>query len=597
MKRSKNNRTALGPDVRKLWDYRDLPIGITAIGFEQDMPKTGAWRSIRPLGLEKLAPCQEACPAGMDIRGFIKQIRLKKYSEAYHLIQDENPLSRICGRVCFHPCESKCNRSEFDEPVSIRSLERFASEVSSDRKNRAVSIWKRKRERVAVIGSGPAGLSCAYYLARMGYRPHLFEARPKLGGLLRFGIPGYRLPKSVLDEEIKKVLDLGVTYETGKRLGGNLKLEDLKKYDAVYLGIGAWNELKLTIPNEAGVAPLPGIDFLEKVNSQGPFKMRGQVVVIGGGNTAIDVARSILRLGGKPLILYRRSREEMPASAEEIIEAEEEGIPFQFLTSPVRIEREKHSGLRLECVKNRLSTKEESGRRIPIKIKDSNFYITAHRVIYALGQRVVRQDLPEDLRIDRTTSTVWVDGLFQTSIPKLFAGGDAALNSRSVASAIGSAKKAAMAMDRYLTGQRDEELFEKLRLGEGGSISMLRYLNGERISNPKGNEVVRFQDLNVHYFDVQDRMREHRLPSSQRRKTFNEVNPGFTQDRALKEADRCFSCGSCSFCDNCYIFCPEVVVRREVNGNEIDLDYCKGCGICVSECPVGFIRMEPEVNE
>ena len=597
MKRSKNNRTALGPDVRKLWDYRDLPIGITAIGFEYDMPKTGAWRSIRPVGHEKLAPCREACPAGIDIRGFIEKVRLKKFSEAYDLIQKENPLSRICGRVCFHPCESACNRAELDGPLSVRHLERFVSDVSSHRKRRTLSVRKRRKERVAIIGSGPAGLSGAHYLAQMGYQVHLFEALPKLGGLLRFGIPDYRLPKSVLDEEIRKILSLGVSYETGKQLGQNLRFKDFERYDATFIGIGAWNDLKWDLPAESGEAIFSGIDFLRRVNSRNPPDLTGHTVIIGGGNTAIDVARSVNRLGGKPSVFYRRSRQEMPASPEEIIEAEDEGVVFRFLTSPLRVFRGRQSRLKLECIENRLSTPRRGGRKTPVPIKGSNFFITVDRVVYALGQRPEISGLKDFLRIDHGTKNIWVDDFFETSIPGVFAGGDAALHTRSVASAIGSAKKAAIAIDRYLNGQKDRNIFRGLGLGKKGAVSISGYLDDERISSTAENEVVRYHDLNVEYFKTEDRIQSRLLSSGRRQVTFEEVNLGLTQKMALKEAERCFNCGSCSLCDNCYLYCPEVVVKRGDLHNEIDLDFCKGCGICASECPVGFLQMEPEVNE
>lgn len=595
-KLQKEGKKGIGPDVRRLWGYQDLPIGITAIGFEYDMMKTGAWRSIRPVGEEKLAPCREACPAGIDIRGFVEQIRLEKFSKAYDLIQEENPLSRICGRVCFHPCESGCNRGEFDEPLSIRGLERFVSDASAGRARKKVPIGKRRKGRVAVIGSGPAGLSCAYYLTRMGYRVHLFEARSELGGLLRFGIPEYRLPKSVVKDEVGKILDLGITYETGRRLGENLNLQDLERYDAVFIGMGAWSDFQLHIPNRSGKRSLSGINFLSMVNTRSHPDMAGRIAIVGGGNTAIDVARSVRRLGGDPLIIYRRSRAEMPASPEEITEAEEEGIQFQFLTSLVGIYKGKNSGLTLKCIKNRLSTSEKSGRRTPIKIKGSKFSIPADRVIYALGQIVDDHGLPDHLKADRATATFRVDDFLQTCMTGVFAGGDAVLHSHSVASAIGSAKKAAIAIDRYLKGQRDEKLFEKLELGDGRSISIERYFNGEYISNPQAPKVVHLHDLNSHYFELQERIQARHLSAIERQRTFNEVNLGFTPDKALNEAERCFSCGSCAFCDNCYIYCPEIVVTREANTHEIDLDYCKGCGICANECPVGFIRMEPEAN-
>jgi len=545
------------------------------------------------------APCGAVCPAGVDVRGFIDLVQKKKFRQACELIRQENPLSCITGRVCFHPCEDACNRGALDKAVSIRGLERIASEHLPDqeKKGAADGRGKRRSERIAVVGSGPAGLSCAYYLSRMGYRVHIYESRKRLGGMLRYGIPEFRLPRSVLDQEIKRILETGITYETGRHLGTDLKMEDLEKYDAGFFGIGAWSPLRFKAGHRALRTIPTGLEFLTDLHSNKTVSVKGRVAIIGGGNTAIDVARSVLRLGGEPLIVYRRSKKEMPASHEEMIEAEEEGVDFLFLTSVVDVHKDVDSKLKLRCMKNKLTKSMEGGRRIPVGIRGSDFDLKVDRVVYAIGQRVDASGLKRSLKWDQEEDILWVNGFCQTSRPWLFAGGDAAMNTRSVASAIGSAKKAAVAIDMYLNGKSDQEILRNFCLGTCGGISIARYLAGDRDLLLGESEVVRLEDINAQYFERQDRNLEDRLSLEKRRSGFREVTLGFKKGAAIEEAARCFSCGVCSCCDNCYIFCPEVAVTREADRNIINLDYCKGCGICANECPVGFIRMEPEVNE
>ena len=328
-----SDERAFGPHIQKSYTYKELPIGSTSIGICDDMIKTGLWRFIRPVIKMKTPPCSEACPAGVDIRGFISLMKQGLFREAYRLYMEENPFPAICGRVCFHPCESSCNRKDFDQAVAINALERFISDFESPPEENHSIVGGF----VAIVGSGPSGMSCAYYLAKLGHRVVVFEAEEALGGLLRTGIPPYRLPKEVVDHEVEKLCAMGIEFKTGCRIDrGSWK--SLKGFDAVFLAYGASQDLPLNLDNRKDGKVISGLEFLKTVNLGGRISLGQRVAIIGGGNTAIDTARVALRLGASPTIIYRRSRNEMPAFQTEIDDALEEGVEIIYLASPVRIE-------------------------------------------------------------------------------------------------------------------------------------------------------------------------------------------------------------------------------------------------------------------
>jgi 2-oxoacid:acceptor oxidoreductase delta subunit (pyruvate/2-ketoisovalerate family) len=573
---------------------------------EEDMPyqpistgsmtwnKTGSWRYLRPRFENKISPCNEGCPAGQDIEGAMVLIGKGKVLEAWELFKEENPFQGVCGRVCFHPCESSCNRKDFDEAVSINALERFMADAAS-RQGRRLSFKREKRkEKVAVIGSGPAGLTCAYHLARMGYGVTVFEAFPVLGGMLRVGIPEYRLPKKVLEEEIDQILELGVKVEINARLGADFLLSDLKEYPAVFLAMGNHRSKSLGIPGEDSVGVMSGLEFLRNVSLGKEVALGKRVAVIGGGNTAFDAARSALRLGAKPFILYRRTREEMPAFPGEIVEAEEEGIEISYLVSPARLVAENGKISRLECLKNRLGPADEDGRRRPVAIKGSNFFLEVDQVIAAIGEDADLAALPK--RIGFKENVILTDERGATKQKGVFAGGDIIQQPRTVVHAIGSGKRAAIFIDCFLKGEKWEGLLDGLRIGERGSLSMKRYLQPENERVPLSSKTVLLKDLNLDYFDYKKRKKMLKAQTSKRLGSFEEVNLGFSEETAREEANRCFNCGVCNLCDNCYIFCPDVAILKqgEDGPNVIDYDHCKGCGICVEECPRDALVMEEE---
>ncbi len=568
---------------------KDLPYQPISLG-SMEWNRTGTWRYLRPRFDNKVSPCNEGCPAGQDIEGAMVLVGKGKVLEAWDLFKEESPFPGVCGRVCYHPCESSCNRGEFDEAVSINSLERFMADTAL-KHDRRITVRKEKRkEKVAVIGSGPAGMSCAYHLARLGYGVTVFEALPVLGGMLRVGIPEYRLPKKILEAEIDQILELGVTTEINTRFGENLQHKDLKEYAAVFFALGNHVSKKLGIPGEDENWAMSGVEFLRKVSLGKEVPMGKKVVIIGGGNTAVDAARTALRLGAKPSILYRRTREEMPAHPAESHEAEEEGIDISLLVSPVRLIAE-NGQKKLECVKNRLGPPDEDGRRRPVEVKGSNYFIEVDQVLTAIGEDADLAALPKKIVQDNIILT---DERGATKQEGIFAGGDVIHQPHAVVHAIGSGKRAAIFIDCFLRKKKWEEVFDAIRIGERGSLSMRRYLQDEKERPPLSRKTVLIKDLNLDYFEHKPRTKMTRLAMGKRQRTFDEVNLGFSEETALAEAQRCFNCGVCNLCDNCYIFCPDAAIRKENGGNAIDYDHCKGCGICVEECPRDAMVMEEE---
>ncbi len=514
--------------------------------------KTGSWRYLRPIYNPKKPPCNHACPAGNDIQGFIALILKGKFHEAWELLRQTNPFPGITGRVCHHPCELECNRREFDEPLSIRLLERLAADEGS--KGFRPPRIEPRPERVAIVGSGPAGLSCAHFLALQGYRVTVFEAEPKPGGMLRLGIPEYRLPREVLDREISLVEALGVEIRTGVRIES---LEELEDFDAIFLATGLTKSRELEIPGIATEGVLHGLEFLKKVNLGEPVELGQRVAVIGGGNTAMDAARVALRLGAKPMVIYRRTRAEMPAIAEEIEAAEEEGIELRFLAAPVELLSTNGKLKGVKLVRMELGEPDESGRRKPIPVEGSEFELEVDNLILAIGEAPDLSFLPQGLRLREGR----VEG-------KIFAGGDVATGAGTVVDAIASGRRAAEAIHRYLQGLPEPE--------------------------PREEVVVPFERINTDYFEHQPRVRSRTLPVPERVGNFKEVELGFTPQEGILEAKRCFSCGVCNQCDNCITFCPDVAISRHGDEYEVNYDYCKGCGICAQECPRWVIDLVEE---
>jgi len=530
--------------------------------------ETGSWRYARPIYENKVPPCNYECAAGVDVQKFLDLAKQGRFEEACKVIKESNPFPSVCGRVCYHPCEEECNRGEFDEPLAVHNVERFVGDYRLRKDLAAVEMNIRKQRspfKVAIVGSGPAGLSCAYHLARLGHQVTVFEALPVVGGMLAVGIPSYRLPKDVVKREVECIKAHGVEIRTNTRIKN---LEELQGYDAVFLATGATKSIKLGIPGEDAVGVYHGIDFLKAVNFGEKVEIGKRVVVIGGGNTAIDCARTILRTGSSVTLLYRRSRDEMPATSEEVEEALAEGVKMQFLTAPKTVVTNQGKVVGIECLKMSLGEPDASGRRRPIPIKGSEFKLEVDTIIAAVGQRSDLSYLAENLEL--RNDYILIDEMGQTSRPGVFAGGDAAAGvPQRVVNAIGSGNRAAIAIDRYL--------------------------RGESLPSRESPHVVKYGELNLEYFTPAPRIVMPHLPLAKRVKNFEEVNKGYTKEMSISEADRCFSCGVCNSCDNCWLFCPDMAVHKLSDKKyEIDLDHCKGCGICINECPRAAMRMIEE---
>jgi NADPH-dependent glutamate synthase beta subunit-like oxidoreductase/ferredoxin len=543
--------------------------------------KTGTWRYLRPVPVEGIAPCNEACLVAQDIERMILTITKGKFREAYAQLSVENPMPSVLGRVCPHPCEGSCNRGEYDEPVSIQALERFIGDWGLKRGRFFSPLRPMRKEEIVVIGSGPAGLSCSYHLARMGYKVTILEAMPVLGGKLRWAIPDYRLPKKILDQEIEKILswDSGQKeYESGRYAFRT------ERYHGLHCDGARIHSLCLArIPDVVS-----GLDFKRSTGRRGELGLRP--VVIGGGNTAIDVARSCLRLGSSPVILYRRSKREMPAYKDEVEEAEREGIPIRFLVAPIRIIREKGRVTGLECVKMRMGKPDASGRRTPIPIRGSKFFVETDQVIRAIGETADRAFLSGSARsADHLIST---SPQMATSHPGVFAGGDAIAQPRSVGDAILSGKKAAISIDCTLKGRNLQEAYRTIQAGTKGGVFLEAYLHPEEM-NLEGKKVVGFKEINTSYFEKSPRLKGKALSQEKAILGFDEINLVGSR-KVLFSAERCFQCGLCNSCRNCDLFCPDLAVLMKGKGPEIDYDHCKGCGICVQECPRGALALADE---
>jgi 2-oxoacid:acceptor oxidoreductase gamma subunit (pyruvate/2-ketoisovalerate family) len=530
--------------------------------------KTGHWATEQPHRQQMVPPCNHICPAGNNVQGFLNALANEKTDEALAILLRTTPFPSVCGRACPAPCMDSCNRIELDGAVNVRQLERYAG----DHGQVTVEPEASREERVAIVGSGPAGLTAAYHLARFGYRVRIFESGPDVGGLLVTGIPEFRLPEDVVAREIGRVLALGVTVETGRRIDRPALLDLARDHDAVLVATGLQEHRDLRLGLHGAEAVTQGIDFLDRVHD-GRVRVDGEeVVVIGGGNTAMDAARSALRLGAERVrVVYRRTRDEMPAIAEEIDEALEEGVAIDVLTQPVALREDRTDGAkrhyRLTCRRMQLGGPDESGRRAPVEIPGSDFDVACHRVILALGQSPDVSVFPEGTEVREGNQLL---GLLETPV---FAVGDLATREGTIAAAIGSGRRSAVHIHSVLSG-------EQVRITQHAEA--LRDVDAWR------DEVISADAMKLHLFERQPSAEGESLSVGERLSTFDEVHMGL-DDAA--EARRCLSCGVCNECDLCCTYCPEGILKRVGHRLEFDYSYCKGCGVCVAECPRNVIFM------
>jgi NADPH-dependent glutamate synthase beta subunit-like oxidoreductase/Pyruvate/2-oxoacid:ferredoxin oxidoreductase delta subunit len=557
--------------------------------------RTGSWKYIRPQYRDGVAPCNARCPTGVDVEGYMNLLRQGRRAEAVELLLRENPIPAITGRVCHHPCESACNRAHFDAAVAVHAVERvLGDEVLG---TLPAPADRTRPERIAVIGSGPAGLACAYHLVRLGYGVSVFDDAAEAGGMLRQGIPAYRLPRAVLDRQIEWLAALGVEFRCGERIDGPAARDLLADYQTVFLATGAHLGRPLGVPGESGPGVRPGLDFLKAVNRGERPELGERVVVVGGGNTAMDCARTALRLGASATVLYRRTRAEMPAIAAEIEEATREGVDFIFLAAPRAFVHQRGRLVGVVCDLMELGEPDASGRRRPVLVPGAEFTLPADTVLTAVGEEIDAAALPPGVPI--VDGAVLADALGSTERGAVFAGGDVAGITRTVADALGSGKAAAIGIDRYLTWLAGDESLrpaaDELRWA-GGAVRITRWRGDDPIARRGAvNEVVGPDAINFAHFVPGARAADRFAATNGARPAFGEVNQGLLLSDALAEAGRCCNCGVCNDCELCLIYCPDAAITRRAGGGfDIDLDYCKGCGVCAYECPRGALVMTRE---
>jgi len=550
--------------------------------------------------VKKWPPCRAACPAHVNVQAYVCLIQRGKFKEAVEIIRKDMPFPAICGRVCFSPCEDACARTNVDQAVAIRALKRLVADIEREQgRVKPEPIPKTKNEKVAIIGAGPAGLTAAYELAKLGYPVTVFERMPEPGGMMRYCIPEFRLEKFVVANEIAYIQDIGVEIKTGVEFGKDITLESLRNegYKAIFISIGTQQGMKLKVPGEDLEGVINAVDFLRAVALGKRIDVGEKVAVIGGGNTAIDAARTAKKLGAKEvMILYRRSRAEMPALPHEVAEAERDGVKIYFLVSPKQIIGENGKVKAVECLRMRLGEPDASGRRRPIPISFSEHKYYVNTVIPAIGQVAEASCIPTEL-LDKEARTprIKVDPVtMETGIPGVFAGGDIATGPASIIEAVGAGKRAAVSIHLYLTGQ-------DLR---------------------KGRENIEETTWVKNWGYLKKKERRYEPPPEKPRLSLEEVREYLekTKKKAMFEAFRCLACGPCAEClanldlceadkavvdenlcvgcNVCVVVCPFGAIKKDENEiARVDEDLCKGCGICAARCPEQAITMKKYPKE
>ena len=521
---------------------------------------TGSSRSKRPQYVDFLPPCNQACPAGENIQEWLSLAQAGLNKEAWLKLTENNPMPAIHGRVCYHPCETACNRTSLDQPVSIHAIERFLGDTAIEQNWQFEKPAKLSGKKIMVIGAGPSGLSAAYHLARLGHTVEIFEAGPIAGGMMNFGIPAYRLPRNILQAEIDRIKNMGVQIHLDRKVTDILKEKKEGNFDAVFVAIGAHIGKKTDIPAREAGKILDAVSFLKDVELGNTPLLGRKVAIYGGGNTAMDAARTAKRLGAEEaLIIYRRDRDHMPAHDFEADEALSEGVKIHWLRSIKNIE-----ATQMTVEKMKL----ENGRPVPTGEFET---LEADSLILALGQDTETDFLKlVDGITFKSDGTVEVNNAMMTGHPGIFAGGDMVPSDRTVTIATGHGKKAARNIDAWL-----------------------RFSTYQK---PDSNPVILTEQLHVWYrTNAAPKPQEH-IEAKIAAESFDEIVAGYDAEEAKYEAQRCLSCGNCFECDGCYGACPEDAIIKLGKGNRYKFDYdkCTGCGVCVEQCPCHAIDIIPE---
>jgi NADPH-dependent glutamate synthase beta subunit-like oxidoreductase len=548
--------------------------GLKSLRSSSAGPQTS---ELRPMVVEKRPPCVATCPNHNAIREMLTKILKAKdfeksyeqaFEEAFHVFMETTPFPSVCGRVCPHPCETECNRGEKDSAVGINKVERFIGDFGLEKGLKVKRLSDEPRpEKIAIVGSGPGGLSAAYQLARRGYPVTVFEAFPKSGGMLRYGIPDYRLPQQILDAEIDRILELGVELRLNTAVGSEVSLDELRKdYKAVFVAIGAHKGIELKIEGETAPNVFTGTDFLHRANLGEEVKVGNQVVVIGGGDTAVDAARVSRRLGADVTIVYRRTKKEMPAIDEEIDATEEEGIKIHYLAAPIEIYKENGEASGMKCQRMELGEPDASGRRRPVPIEGDTFDLDFSCLIAAVSQA---PDFEGFESLIEGKDWIKIDERFETKVEGVYAGGDNT-NLGLVIHAIAHGRAAAEAIHEKITGESATAVDSEMKVIRADGIKFDYYPESQHVTPPE--------------MAIDERLRDMQA----------EIVSTYSDDDAIAEASRCMSCGLCFDCGTCWSFCQDNVIAKPLVKGEpykFKLEFCTGCKKCSEVCPCGYIEM------